>query len=52
LISALKSVLEKAAIDEIMAERGFGSDIRAEQLSPEQMIALCEGVFVRLERQR
>jgi 16S rRNA (adenine1518-N6/adenine1519-N6)-dimethyltransferase len=44
LVSALKSDFEKTTIDEIIAEQGFGADARAEQLTPEAMIALCDAV--------
>jgi 16S rRNA (adenine1518-N6/adenine1519-N6)-dimethyltransferase len=49
LLSALKSRLEKTAIDEIIAEQGFAADARAEQLSPEAMIALCDAVQRRVD---
>ena len=44
LVSALKGDLEKAVIDEILVEQELGPDARAEQLSPEAMIALCDAV--------
>jgi 16S rRNA (adenine1518-N6/adenine1519-N6)-dimethyltransferase len=49
LISACKNDLTKAEIDEIMADLRFGPDTRAEQLSAEAMIALCDTVRKRLE---
>jgi 16S rRNA (adenine1518-N6/adenine1519-N6)-dimethyltransferase len=48
LISAFKNDLTKAEIDEILAELRFGPDARAEQLSPEAMIALHDAVRRRL----
>ena len=47
LISALKSDLEKTTIDEIIVQQGFAADTRAEQLTPEAMIALCDAVLRR-----
>jgi len=44
VISALKDKLDKGQIDEILAEQGFEADTRAEQLSVEAMIALCDAV--------
>jgi 16S rRNA (adenine1518-N6/adenine1519-N6)-dimethyltransferase len=44
LVSAMKAELDKAIIDEILAEQDLGPDARAEQLSPEAMIALCDVV--------
>jgi 16S rRNA (adenine1518-N6/adenine1519-N6)-dimethyltransferase len=44
VISALKDKLDKGQIDEILAEQGFEADTRAEQLSEEAMIALCDAV--------
>jgi 16S rRNA (adenine1518-N6/adenine1519-N6)-dimethyltransferase len=49
LISAFKNDLTKAKIDEILAELNLGPDARAEQLSPETMIALRDAVSRRLE---
>jgi 16S rRNA (adenine1518-N6/adenine1519-N6)-dimethyltransferase len=48
LISACKNDLTKAEVDEIMADLRFDSDTRAEQLSAEAMIALCDSVRQRL----
>jgi 16S rRNA (adenine1518-N6/adenine1519-N6)-dimethyltransferase len=50
VISALKNDLDKPEIDEILAEQGLASDIRAEQLSVEAMIALCDAVRARIAR--
>jgi 16S rRNA (adenine1518-N6/adenine1519-N6)-dimethyltransferase len=47
LISALKGDLCKVVIDEIVADQGIAPDARAEQLSPEAMIALCDAVHSR-----
>jgi 16S rRNA (adenine1518-N6/adenine1519-N6)-dimethyltransferase len=49
LISALKDKMDKGQIDEILAEQAFGADARAEQLSVEAMMALCDVVRARLE---
>jgi 16S rRNA (adenine1518-N6/adenine1519-N6)-dimethyltransferase len=44
LLSAFKDRLDKPQVDAIMARRELGADARAEQLSVEQMLALCEEV--------
>ncbi|MEX2138528.1 MAG: 16S rRNA (adenine(1518)-N(6)/adenine(1519)-N(6))-dimethyltransferase RsmA [Pirellulales bacterium] len=44
VISALKDKLDKGQIDEVLAEQGFAANTRAEQLSVEAMIALCDAV--------
>jgi 16S rRNA (adenine1518-N6/adenine1519-N6)-dimethyltransferase len=36
--------LGKARVDGLLAAQGFAANVRAEQLSPEQMLALCEAV--------
>lgn len=50
VISAFKNELGKDEIDAILAKQGFESDQRAEQLSVEAMIALCDAIRERLER--
>ncbi len=47
-ISAFKRELDKVHIDAILAEQGFPPDARAEQLSVEAMIALCDAFRARL----
>jgi 16S rRNA (adenine1518-N6/adenine1519-N6)-dimethyltransferase len=48
VISAFKNKLDKDEIDAILSEQGFESDTRAEQLSAEAMIALCDAVRERV----
>ena len=50
VISAFKNDLAKDEIDAILAEQGFDADARAEQLSVEAMIALCDAMRKRLRR--
>jgi 16S rRNA (adenine1518-N6/adenine1519-N6)-dimethyltransferase len=45
--SAVKGSLEKSDVDEILAELGFDGTSRAEQLSPDQFIALAKLVYAR-----
>lgn len=42
LVSAYKDVLDKPAVDELMAELQLGPNARAEELSVEQFLTLCE----------
>ncbi|MEN6498166.1 MAG: 16S rRNA (adenine(1518)-N(6)/adenine(1519)-N(6))-dimethyltransferase RsmA [Thermoguttaceae bacterium] len=42
LLSAFKDRLDKPQVDAILARMALGADARAEQLSVEQMLALCE----------
>jgi 16S rRNA (adenine1518-N6/adenine1519-N6)-dimethyltransferase len=44
LVSATKTYLTKQQVDEVLVETGFGPDQRAEQLSVDEMLALCEAV--------
>lgn len=44
VISAYKGRLEKSEVDDILAAQGFHADTRAEQLSVEPMIALCDAI--------
>jgi 16S rRNA (adenine1518-N6/adenine1519-N6)-dimethyltransferase len=44
VISAFKNELDKDEIDEILSGQGFLPDTRAEQLSVEAMIALCDAI--------
>lgn len=44
LVSATKTYLTKQQVDEVLAETGFGPDQRAEQLSVDEMLKLCEAV--------
>jgi len=48
LLAAFKGRLDKPAVDEVMAELGHGPTSRAEELSVDQMLALCEGIRSRL----
>jgi 16S rRNA (adenine1518-N6/adenine1519-N6)-dimethyltransferase len=48
LVSALKEHLDKTAIDEVLAPFGFPVDVRAEQLSLQQIQALSEAFRQRL----
>lgn len=41
---ACRDLLSKSQVDEVIAEQGFGPDTRAEQLSPDAMLALCQAV--------
>jgi len=47
MVAAFKGRLDKPQVDEIMAERSLGPDARAEQLSVEEMLALCEAARAR-----
>ena len=49
LISMLKDKLGKSAIDDIMSKMGFNDQTRAETLSVEKMIKLCEVIRLRLQ---
>jgi 16S rRNA A1518/A1519 N6-dimethyltransferase RsmA/KsgA/DIM1 with predicted DNA glycosylase/AP lyase activity len=42
LLSAFKDRLDKPQVDAILTRMALGADARAEQLSVEQMLALCE----------
>lgn len=44
LLAAYKNRLDKPAVDRIMDSLGYAGDARAEQLSVEQMIELCETI--------
>lgn len=44
LLSAFKEELDKSAVDELLAELGWGPNTRAEQLSIEEMLQLSEAV--------
>ncbi len=48
LISAVKDRLEKPVVDEILAATGIAPDCRSEQLSPAEMLRLCEAVRGRI----
>lgn len=48
LVGALKGRLDKPAVDALMNELGLGAQVRAEQLSVESMIELCEAARRRL----
>lgn len=48
LLANYKKILGKAEIDEIMAEFNFGPTSRAEELSVDSMIQLCEAVRARV----
>jgi 16S rRNA (adenine1518-N6/adenine1519-N6)-dimethyltransferase len=48
VISAFKQTLDKNQIDAILAEQGFPPDARAEQLSVEAMIGLCDAIRSRI----
>ncbi len=48
IVAAYKGRLEKPAVDEIMASQGLGANSRAEELTVEQMLALCEAIRQRL----
>lgn len=52
LVSALKDQLDKAAVDELMAELKLSADSRAEQLSVEEMIELAKAAKQRLSGSR
>lgn len=47
LVSAMKGVLEKPEIDEVIAEMGFADDARTEQVDVPTLLRLCELVRVR-----
>ena len=49
LIAMLKDKLDKPAIDAIMAEMGFNDQTRAEALSVETLLKLCEVIRLRLQ---
>jgi len=44
LVSAMKNRLTKAQVDEALEENGHGPNRRAEEMTVEQMLALCETV--------
>lgn len=44
LISAVKSSLDKAQVDQVLSDLSLDASIRAEQLSPQQMIELAHAV--------
>lgn len=48
ILAAYKGRLEKPAVDEIMASQALGPSSRAEELTVEQMLALCEAIRQRL----
>lgn len=48
LVGALKGQLDKPAIDVLMQDVGLGPESRAEQLTVETMLTLCEAVRARL----
>jgi 16S rRNA A1518/A1519 N6-dimethyltransferase RsmA/KsgA/DIM1 with predicted DNA glycosylase/AP lyase activity len=48
LLSAFKNQLDKAAADAILQEQVLEGNARAEELSVEAMLALCEAVRRRL----
>ncbi len=48
VISAMKTQLDKAQVDASIAEVGLRGDQRAEQLSVENILALCEAIRSRL----
>ncbi len=49
LISAFKQELKKVDVDEVLRETGFRGEMRAEQLTVEEIQALCEGFRHRLQ---
>jgi 16S rRNA (adenine1518-N6/adenine1519-N6)-dimethyltransferase len=49
LISAFKQELKKADVDEVLMETGFRGEMRAEQLTVEEIQTLCEGFRHRLK---
>jgi 16S rRNA (adenine1518-N6/adenine1519-N6)-dimethyltransferase len=48
LLSAYKNQLDKPQVDAILADRGLGADVRAEQLGVDEMLALAETVRQKL----
>ena len=44
IVSALKGTLDKAAVDEVIAEMGFADDARTEQLDVPTLLRLAEAV--------
>ena len=44
LLSAVKETLDKPQVDEILQKLELGANARAEQLTPQQLIELCEAV--------
>jgi 16S rRNA (adenine1518-N6/adenine1519-N6)-dimethyltransferase len=44
LLSAFKGRLDKPQVDRILAQAGLGGSVRAEQLDPGTMLALCQSV--------
>lgn len=50
LLSAYKNRLDKPQVDAILVRMELGADARAEQLSVEQMLALCETVRAELAK--
>ncbi|RMF42191.1 MAG: ribosomal RNA small subunit methyltransferase A [Planctomycetota bacterium] len=44
LLSAVKGILDKAAVDQVLAEMGLTGQERAEELTPQQMIELVDCV--------
>ncbi|QDU96297.1 Ribosomal RNA adenine dimethylase [Lignipirellula cremea] len=51
MIAAFKNQFEKPQIDQIMTQQSLGADARAEQLSVEQMLSLCEACRTMLKAQ-
>jgi 16S rRNA (adenine1518-N6/adenine1519-N6)-dimethyltransferase len=51
LLSAVKDNLDKSAVDSILSELEFDSTVRAEQLTPQQMIELSDLVRARIAAQ-
>lgn len=49
LISTVKNQLDKTAVDEILAERDLGPNVRAEQLDVDTFLSLCKAVRNRID---
>jgi len=49
LISAFKDKLDKAAVDDVLAQQRLSASVRSEELDVDDMMALCEAVKRRLE---
>ena len=45
LISAVKTSLDKSQVDEVLEQLSLDASLRAEQLSPQQMIELAHAVL-------
>ncbi|MCA9176411.1 MAG: ribosomal RNA small subunit methyltransferase A [Planctomycetales bacterium] len=47
VVSAFKGRLDKEAVDQVLAEHGISAESRAEQLTPDQLLAMCESFRAR-----